>query len=736
MRPMQDRDLVTTRSEPQLPVSSGKTDANRENLLQIVWRRRGVAIITLAACLAVAGAYLALTTRIYTSTARLYVAQIQPPIASENLRMDDDHAATYLQTQSEVIRSRPVVNEALRRAEKEAPLMTLAGAKNPLKQAQDLFKVQVGKRDNILTLTFESPYPAEAQRMLSRLVEAYLARYATEMQSATGKVLAILQDEKDKCNAEWNAKQKELLEFQRANGELSFENERGNVIVDRLARLSEALTAAQQRRIEAETAYRTASEAAKTPEGVRGLIELLQSQGNGYTADPEYAELQRQLHSLQIPLASLQQRLMQQHALVRGTQEAVAQLEAQIAEKQLRFALAYLSMLEQRQQQARQMESEIRAVFDDQQKQALSLNNKAVERIRIKADLARIEKSSDLLDARIKELSRVQQAGAMNIQVLENAYTDSKPTHPRKTVVLGAALAVGMLLSVVLALLRDWQDERFHSGRQIQESLDVAMLGMIPHMPSHLSLIECGQMVWREPMSPAAEAYRIVRTAVHFSHAGSQAKSILITSPLSGDGKTTLVSNLAIAMAQAGRRVLIIDADLRRPAQHLVFGLNPGAGLAGILEGRITLDQAIQSGGMEGLDLLPCGPVPHNPSKILNGQALAALLLELGNRYDDILVDSPPAASVSDARILAALCDTTILVLRRNLSPAGHALRPRRPSGRGGADAGRRHQRRHPPPRVHPVFLRISPQKRQRRPPGHETGRRPGTTPRNQWVAN
>jgi len=168
---------------------------------------------------------------------------------------------------------------------------------------------------------------------------------------------------------------------------------------------------------------------------------------------------------------------------------------------------------------------------------------------------------------------------------------------------------------------------------------------------------------------------------VFFGVPKDEAKTIVVTSPAPGDGKTTLVSNLAIAMAQAGQKTLILDCDFRKPMQHSIFKIDNEKGLSSVFAcphvsrrqpgrraGSITLDQAIRRGPVEGLDLLPCGPEVPNPSELLNSKVFVEILEELSQRYDRVIIDSPPAIPVADSQILGAICDITLLVLRADIS--------------------------------------------------------------------
>jgi capsular exopolysaccharide synthesis family protein len=234
---------------------------------------------------------------------------------------------------------------------------------------------------------------------------------------------------------------------------------------------------------------------------------------------------------------------------------------------------------------------------------------------------------------------------------------------------MGTALVIGLMLGLGGALLRDMLDQRLRSAEEIAHLLDLPILGAVPHMIGKPGTGQCGQEIRLKPRSDVAEAYRTIRTGIYFG--GSDAKTtktILITSPAPGDGKTTLASNLAIAVAQAGRRVLLIDADCRRPMQHRIFNGTDKRGLTSILSGEVSLVDAAQKTNVEKLDILPCGPLPENPSEILDSPALINLLEYASEIYDQILIDSPPVMPVTDARILAASCHATVLVLRADRS--------------------------------------------------------------------
>ena len=181
-----------------------------------------------------------------------------------------------------------------------------------------------------------------------------------------------------------------------------------------------------------------------------------------------------------------------------------------------------------------------------------------------------------------------------------------------------------------------------------------------------------GQIVELDPHSEVAEAMRAVRTSLTFGVPMEQSRSILVTSPEPGDGKSTVAANLAIALANAGKRVLLVDGDLRNSTLHEFFGISNQYGFADILSDKEPVHTAVIKCSIARLGLLPGGPTPMAPSELLNDPAFGEMLQEVYRQYDHVVIDSPPVLRVDDARIMAATCDCTLLVARAEKTSHGN----------------------------------------------------------------
>jgi len=292
-----------------------------------------------------------------------------------------------------------------------------------------------------------------------------------------------------------------------------------------------------------------------------------------------------------------------------------------------------------------------------------------LEDTRLDGEVTRLAKNIEELDERIKSVALVAGgSGAPNIQVIEPPSVSKAPTRPYVSRTLALALLAGVVVGCGVACVRDWYDYRLHNADEIKQSLGITVLGLIPRVSDETSPIARGQKIHIDPGSDVAESYRSLRTAIYFGSKDVPARTILITSPERGDGKTTLASNLAISMAQASRRTLIIDADMRAPMQDLIFSMNGRQGLASVLTGKGTIEDCIRHTGIENLDLLPAGVAARNPSELLNSEKFIQLIEQLSEKYDQVIIDSPPLLAVTDARIIAASTDATVLVLRAGKS--------------------------------------------------------------------
>ena len=651
-----------------------------ESLALILWRSRWIVLATTLTALTAVSIYVTKATPIYTSTSRIYVEQSGPKIFTETEEGVMTQSKNYLYTQAELLTSTPILTAVLETSGL-TQMKTFSGVDNHISYLKRNLLATVGKKDDIISVSFSSAFPREAAQLVNTVVDAYITYHATRKRSTSAEVLKILQAEKAKRGAELSATLKSLVDFQSSNPALALQGSQGNVLIEELQRWSELLTQARLTTIESDSAYESTKEMIGDPVRLQQFIEAQRAGGTYISGDSERTELRSKLNQMEDQLADLLRQLTSGHPAMRALQTQIAEVKAQIAGLDEQFAQAQLAVAQQRCLTARQRQDQISSYYERQRQEAVELNQQLAQYQLLQSEYEQTKKLCDILDDRIKELNVTEDVGALNISILEYARPADNPSEPQKSRYLATALVMGLMLGGGIGLLRDFLDHRLRSAEEISAVLDLPILGVVPSMPRRESISDRGRKTHLDSRSQWAEAYRTIRTAVFFGAPKSEAKTILVTSSTPGEGKTTLSSNLAIAMAQAGQRVLILDADFRKPMQHRVFELNhQNVGLSSILAGIVPVQKAVQRTDVKGLDLLACGPNVPNPAEMLNSETFAGLLESLSEKYDRIVVDSPPVMPVTDAQILSALCKVTLLVLRAEKSTrktsqqARHAL--------------------------------------------------------------
>jgi len=750
-----------------------------EGLLQIAFRHRRTILLTTVLFLVAAFVYILKATPIYTSTSRLYVEQSGPRIISD-FEGIMTRSKNYLYTQAEMLKSTPIAGEVADNPQVRR-FRTFNEVDNVTAYLKKNLDIEVGKKDDIISVAFDSPYPQEAAGVVNTVVDSYVKYHSLRKQTTVFKVLDILQKEKVKRDKELSDKYEEMVQFTREHGVVSFDNKGGNVAFQKLIKLSEALTEAQLMTINAQADYEAVKAIANDPTQVKQFAAALPTVGVRIFINDTETQLESELRDTEVELKNIGYHVTEDHPAVKALHTKIDHIKSELKADRKEFANAYIEVMGQRWQTAEQKEQTLLASFQIQHREAQDLGVKAAEYSMLQSELGRAERICEILDDRIKELNVTEDTGALNISILEVARAAGSPSKPQKARVMAIALVLGFMFGGGLALLRDWMDIRLRSADEVTAVLGVPVLGIVPTMTEVQTVTDRGQRAWLnfkfvaldiyrrihtpiltfigrhdtkavleqqtimerakkarselksisrqayrairtsvfsdiakkqtkivahhcspsdgekaelekqsivargqkvhlEPKSATAEAYRTIRTAVFFGVPKGEAKTILITSPDMGDGKTTLVSNLAIAMAQAGQKTLILDADFRKPMQHNIFEFENGRGrgISSVLAGTVSLDKAIQAGPVKELDILSCGPEVPNPSEILNSDAFAEIVKEeLCKRYDRIIIDSPPVGPVTDSQILAAICDITLLVLRAERSTRKHSVAAR-----------------------------------------------------------
>ncbi len=469
------------------------------------------------------------------------------------------------------------------------------------------------------------------------------------------------------------------------------------IALDRLSGLNKDLLSAENERKNAEAEYTQVSKNAESLNAraeeltarytsereniIRGLVNDTQKKVADFKAQrarlleeyvptaPEVKEIDAQINTLESEVKKA----------ITGNEEDLATFRKQKSAELLNnLRTKYLS--------AKNKEDQIRASFDQQYNQAQGQNQSAVTLSLLKQDI-------DTKKGFLKELT-AQQSGndviargtGNNISIAEIAIPPEQPVAPRRLMTVAGALFLSTLFGMGLALFLEYLDDTIRTIEEVETYLQLPALAAIPRidsMPKRKLLLVGGNddgemanptndlLIHNDSRSSLAEAYRQLRTSILLSTAGHAPKSLLITSSLPSEGKTTTAINTAISLAQTGAKVLIIDADMRRPRLHSVFNISNAEGLSTLLSNELSEQGILDVIGFDEeakLNLLTSGPVPPNPAELIASEQMSNLLKTLQKNFTHVVVDSPPIASFTDGVLIASMVDGVILVVNSGKS--------------------------------------------------------------------
>ncbi len=659
-----------------LPAVVSSPAAPADSLLVVLWRSRWVMLLCLLAVVAGGAAYVQIAPPIYTSTAKLYLDYAGIRMSNPYEPGSRPQTDKYLSTQAELIKSRPILLSAVDPL-KYRRLRTFAEVEAPAVYLQQNMTVEIGKKDEVVSLSLRSPHADEAAEIINQVVDAYMDYRSKQEQSSSAHVLKIYQDQLRSAEAELAEKRQRLDKFKSDHMPLALGSEQGDAMMKPYYEIQSALTQAQFKTRDARGFYNSVRTLAPDPVALRHFIQMEGNVGMYAPTDQQRSMLETKAVEKRGQKENWLKSYTEELPAVAGLTTELSQIEAQVREIDDRFVKGTLAAAERLYIRAKESEEELDRSFSEQRKQAMMLNADIAQCQTLRLEVEQLTKRCEALQQQVWQVGELvgkDTTGQLRMGILERAVAAELPSEPQKGRVMAMAVILGLLLGGGAAVARDWRDQTLRSTDEIAAVLGVPVLGAVPAMSRRQRMSERGRKVLLQPDSREAEAFRTIRTAVLFG-ASDDVKTILVTSPVAGDGKSTLVSNLAIAMACAGQKTLVLDADFRKPTQHIIFRLNPRERcLSDVFAGTLALGAAVQPTGIETLHVLTCGYQIANPAEVLHSPQFAHLLTCLAEVYDRIVIDAPPVTVVTDAQILGALCDATVLVLRADKSVRKVAL--------------------------------------------------------------
>ncbi len=523
-----------------------------------------------------------------------------------------------------------------------------------------------GGKSYLISVSFQAHDPKLAAEITNTLVDEYIAFDLEKRVEATKVGKQYLEKQIAKVQARLEEAEEKLNKFARENNlvflsEIGSGDDKGqDVVTARLAELTNELVKAQTERIRLESLYKLSQ---TDPDSLPQVMN-----------DTLIKRLKEQLAQLKAEYANMATIFTPAYPKMKRWKTQINSLEDQIEKEKQKI----ISSIKAEYLAALKREEMIKKAFENQKKRLADFKQKAIDYNILKREVETNRRIYELLLQRAKEMDVEASVRSTSIHPIDRALVPIVPYKPKKMLNLALALILGLVGGIFLAFLLEYLDNSIKSPDEVERILRLPILGVIPSIPAKRVEKDKSASVdlyaARQPKSPAAEAFRMVRTSLMLATPSEPPKSILITSPQVGGGKSLVAFNLAAVYAQMEAKVILLDCDLRKARLHKVLDVRVSPGLSNYLAGRVSLEKVIYKveeaiGDGISFDFIPAGTVPPNPVELLNSRAFTQLLDMLREEYDTIVVDSPPLIGFADALVLSRQVDGTILVVRNQQTP-------------------------------------------------------------------
>ncbi len=596
-------------------------------------------------------------TPLYRATAQLLIQENQinltglqdayDPISAGGARRE------LIGTQMRLISSRPVMESAIQKANLLSD-PAFARAKNPIDKLSEVLQVSLERNTHLVNISVERKNKVQAARIVNAVVDAFLAENSKRRLGVSEDGLEELQQKAEAQRIKLDNITRQLQAFMVQNSMVSFEKTQ-NIIVDKLKDLNNKLTQTEPVRMALQARVESAEIALEKGITITTLPDVMSS--------PVIRELKMGLTTLQQEYSQLLQRLGENHPQLQAVSTQMESLQTRIAMESSQI----VNSIKIQYEQIKAEETLLRAALRKHEEEVFRFNELASEYNLLNQTKASIERTYETIIRRIEEISMNRISGqGNNVFIISRASVPTEKSWPnkRKNMLVAFMLAIGS--AVALCFFADYMDTTIKSEVDIRSFTASHVLAAVPDLKIEAEGVENADLiVLDKPNSHFAEAFRSLRTSLAFNTSGPVPKTLVISSTMPEEGKSLIAINLAITEAQIGKKTLLIDADMRKPRLHHVFGVSPSKGLSHLLtEDDSSADSAITTTNIKNLHLLACGKVPTNPVELLDSIRFTDLIRGLESKFDLIIIDSPPSITLVDSLVTARNTGGIILVVR------------------------------------------------------------------------
>ncbi len=657
--------------------------------LEIARDRRTTIVQSVCVALILGAIYFALAPRYYDSNAKLLIVRRNSDQVADVA--DQPALDSTMATHRELVLSPVVIQQAIEHLlpEHRIDLENAAPSEWARILARNL-SARTVRKANFIEVSYRSRSPEAAAAVVSAVIQSYLQFVDHTHKGSASEAIFVLSQKSGQVAASLAAKKDELHTCRDRIGSLAVEPNSGIVepTIQRVLKLNEALMNAQQKRLKLEASHDAIQAAMQNGEDLQqhliGLEEVVgrQMMISALGLTPQDLSLVKAQEQKLIEARAELQRTAPyygpSHPKVVALNEQVRSLELYLTNYRAHTTERFASfgggdfgpllerMLRQSVAQARQEENRLQIAFDAERDRARAQTDDVQRMQDVEREVARLEAEYDSLISKVATVDIHQLQAPIQATVVQEPLPDEIADSPKLRLVGLLSLMGGLLMGGVVAYVQDVLDDRFSSPEQMAAQLSVPVLSMVRRMNPLDGTGLATVHTFVSPNAVETEAFRTLRTALTLGTA--PAERIAVSSAEPSDGKTTVAANLAVSFAQAGKRTLVIDADLRKPGMTALMGLKGQPGVADLVYGRdepaAIVAEFVHSTDQPGLDVLPAGLRRPNAAELLGDQRFVELLAWAEATYDQVLVDCPPVLAVSDAQIVGRLVDGALLVVQ------------------------------------------------------------------------
>lgn len=704
--------------ETQEPQATGELDLRR--YIEVLLKYRAVIVssaIAVAVCFAL---YAFTTTPLYTARTTLQIDSYEPVLGTlkvEDLLQQKSSRQDYLETQIQQIKSLSLADAVLadpdvrkhfeagkrswlssllsfgRKRSQEGPSMdsAVSGYSAPatmLRSYLNHISVSPVRRTTLVNIDVVDDSAIFAATVANKHAAAYIEWVRSLRLDQQGRGLAFLSAQSAQLQERVADLERQLADYAEENSIVAL-NKDENITIQKMASLSADLSAAESKAIQLDNKAKEARSAL--------------TQDSAAFDDSSVTSTRLELAKLESEYAQLSGKYQAAYPKMQQLRSQIDQLKRSVREQRGALVRGMES-------EARAATSEVAKLKEELEKQkslAFEQSKRQVQYNSLERELDSTRELLQNVSKQMKEMSLAVESKGSNIAVVDRALVPQAPSHPKKILLIALGLVLGLLLGVGAAFLLDHLDNTIRTPDEVRRILDLPTLGVVPSFsaktmglgrnfeeenaedtapagavevsgdgsPAPLSKFIAAHSVQFPTLagdgnSQVSEAYRTIRTNLVLSRAGRAPRTLLITSGLPAEGKTTVAVNLAITLASSGSRVLVVDVDLRKPSVAKHFRIPQSSiGVTDVLTGNASLESAIVASSVDNVFVLPSGSTPPNPSELIGSEEMAQFVGEVQGRFDYVILDSAPLLPVTDTMLLGRLAEGVILVVRGNATP-------------------------------------------------------------------